>query len=238
MALWSWWKSNLEEIIVKNTIYGWALTITSAWLMECLCFWVLLYKGLGLGFTCPRPLAAWWGSSALLNLIFHSRTFHGLCAPLPCGGWRIQPLKKPLKSSSRPVFLFTQSNIVSWCSADVKSLLSDVPRGRSLLLLASWGVWAWHNWGWKSFSHLFHSLWDFTASSDQRGFSSVPVVQRMNLDCCAAHQPLVLCVTKGTCPCPALSRALGGCTHTHTQEQLNTRVMLAQGGSDHLGVEL
>lgn len=33
---------------------------------------------------------------------------------------------------------------------------------------------------------------------------------------------LVPCVTKGTCTCPALSRALGGCTNTHTHMHAHT----------------
>lgn len=174
---------------------------------------LLLCKGWGLGFVCPRPLAVWWGRKCPLE--------HGFCAPWPSGGWRIQPLKKLLKSSSCCVFLFTWSNIVSWCAADVKSLLLDVPWGEIPPPSHQLGsVWVWQNWGWKSFSHLLHSWWGFTASSGQRGLSSVPVLQRMNLDCCAAAESLVPRATKGTCPCPALSRALDGCTQA--QKQLNT----------------
>lgn len=153
-------------------------------------------------------------------LIFHSVAFHSFCAPWPRGGWGIQPLKKPLSSSSGSVFLFAGSDFASWCAADVKSLLLGVPRGTSLFPLSSWIVWAGYNWGWKSFHHLLHSLWDFTATSDQHSLSSV-------LCCRGWALSLVPCVTKGDCPCPALSRALGGCIHT--QEQLNTYNAFKEG---------
>ena len=91
----------------KNTVYGWAITLTSASLVERLHFQLSVcqpsHKVLGLWLVCHRHPTVWWGKNVPPEDGWSSAPWLFMLDVRGLGIswlWRIQPVKKPLRGVS------------------------------------------------------------------------------------------------------------------------------------------
>lgn len=68
--------------------------------------------------------------------------------------WWLEDTTPEEASQKQLSFCFSSERFCLMMRRWYNVLIVRCPRGTSLFPLASWIVWAWHNWGWKSFSQL------------------------------------------------------------------------------------